>query len=136
MQYIGPRRPLSQLEVCNWINQFYRLQRLERARRVIAAGYQMVGVCDVLSHEGQHDCGFYFLSQFWGKGYASTACSRLLPDAVRQYGYHLTFFVAQKNLASHKLALKLGLNPAKQGIYQGLQGTFYSTRHIKSTSFG
>tara|TARA_B100001094_G_scaffold333028_2_gene408001 strand:- start:13656 stop:14171 length:516 start_codon:yes stop_codon:yes gene_type:complete len=131
MQYIGPGRALSDNEVIQWINDFYVKQSLGQARRVVATEDSMLGICGVLQCKDVYDFGMYFLPEYWGQGYAFTACSIVLPQAIKQYGHHLTFFIAEGNTRCSNLAKKLDMQPYKSGIYHKQHGHYWKPAHIR-----
>lgn len=56
------------------------------------------------------DIGYRFMKKFWGKGYATESCRRIVQHAFEDH--HLDYFVAhvhESNIGSQKVAQRLGM---------------------------
>lgn len=73
---------------------------------------EKIGGCGLFHREGLEvvDIGFYFLPEYYGKGYGYEAASRILREGFEEYGLtKVSAITVKENIASQKLIEKLGL---------------------------
>ena len=77
----------------------------------------MIGIVDLFrrSQSDKLEFGYWIGEPFWGKGYASEACRRLMAEADRHFGPSLLkASVFYDNAASLRVLEKLGFKPTGQ----------------------
>ena len=128
MTYIGPKHPLSHNEISDWFNDYMNAQDNNRVSRhpiVLRHSNELIGFCGVKEKNNRYDFGFYFRRKFWGRGYALEACQLIYPKARECYGKKLEIFIASDNMASLKLAKRMGWRPCSNGVMDSLSGIYF-----------
>ena len=128
MRFIGPRRALTETETQEWLRSILQRQDIELMRYAVALkdNDELIGVAGLKDEEGVNDFGYYFRRQFWGKGFASEACSAILEyieTELRITAYQI--FIADENVPSQALIAKLGLQPTQHIVKSGELGYLY-----------
>ncbi|KJG37950.1 GNAT family acetyltraansferase [Photobacterium angustum] len=107
MRFLGPRRPLTDQESEAW---FINEQKAEHrfAFRSIETN-EFIGFCGISLIDGELDFGYFLRRKFWGQGLAIIMCE----SAIAKLSYTIDFtqvnvFIASDNIASQKVAKKLG----------------------------
>ena len=129
MEFIGPRRPMTEEETRVWLENQLALQQIKLTRFAVELPEigELIGVCGYLQIDGEWDFGFYFRPSFWGYGYATEACICLLEKAgelLRDDPF--VVFIAKDNVASQKVMKRCGYTPTKLGTRAGEQGSYYT----------
>ena len=129
MEFIGPRRPMTDDEIRAWLENQLALQQIKLTRFAVelpAIG-ELIGVCGYQHIDGEWDFGFYFRPSFWGYGYATEACICLLEKAGELLrGDSFVVFIAQANVASQKVMKRCGYTPTKLAMRAGERGSYYT----------
>ena len=129
MQFIGPRRPMTEDETRVWLDNQLAMQQLGLTRfavELLAIG-ELIGVCGYQLIDGQWDFGFYFRPDFWGHGYATEACGCVLEKAGELlYGDPFVVFIAEENVASRNVMRRCGFIPAKSAMKNGERGSYFT----------
>lgn len=125
MRFLGPRRPLADDEITEWMRSSLEKPAKCPVRNVVTLDSEFAGICGVQCIEGVPDFGYYFRRKFWGTGVASYASAVLLARAYRQFGDRLHIFIADSNISSRRLAEKIGLIPIKRATQDELLGWLY-----------
>lgn len=128
MKYIGPRRPMRQAEIQEWLMNILQRQDSELTRYAVALKESdiLIGVAGLKAEDGIMDFGYYFRRRYWGKGYAGEACSAILDYIethlqIRDY----QIFIADENASSIGMIERLGLKPVRGIMKSGEQGHLY-----------
>jgi len=106
MKYLGPRRPLTDIEAEKWFQSecHYPTRLIFRD----SLTKELIGFCGIKDIDGDLDFGYFLRKQFWGKGYAKQMCqmavSRLAP--VTDFS-KVRVFIASENIASQRIAQSL-----------------------------
>ncbi len=106
MKHIGPRRPLTDDEVLDWINTELACP----SRFVVASNEsdEIIGFCGVKEIDGVLDFGYFLREKFWNQGYATEACRMVLLKLSSTMNIaHIEIFIALDNDASRNIATKL-----------------------------
>ncbi|MDP3333637.1 MAG: GNAT family N-acetyltransferase [Methylococcaceae bacterium] len=127
MRFIGPRRPMSDVETQDWLNEQILLQASSITRHAVAlkSNDELIGVCGIKLLAGVRDFGYFFRRSYWGKGFAFEACHAildLLTESPSTVNYQI--FVAKENLHSQRLLVKLGFNFGPLSERDGEAGYF------------
>lgn len=128
MKYIGPRRAMTGIEIQDWLSEILSRQDLELTRYAVAlrTNDELIGVAGLREQNVIKDFGYYFRRLYWGKGYASEACSVLLhyiENDLNIKDYQI--FIASENISSTRMMEKLGLKPVEAVTRSGEQGHLY-----------
>ncbi len=128
MRYIGPRRPMSFNETKQWLDNQMHQQETGLTRFAVEEKGQgeLVGVCGFQKINGIWDFGYYFRQCFWGRGYATEACSFLL-GAINELlnGDDYQIFVSSENTASHNVMARCGFVRDVFSVNDGEEGFYY-----------
>jgi [ribosomal protein S5]-alanine N-acetyltransferase len=129
MEFVGPRRPMTEDETSVWLDHQLDLQQIRLTRfavELIAIG-ELVGVCGYQFIDDEWDFGFYFRQAFWGHGYATEACVCLLEKAGELLrGDSFVVFIAEDNVASQKVMNRCGYTPTRQTTKDGEPGSHFT----------
>jgi len=120
MQFIGPRRVMSEIEVQGWLEKKLNVQEEKNTKYAVCLSTgELIGVCGIdkdigvacldTEFSGVWDFGYYFRKKYWGQGFATEACKLIvnhLPDNVFIDGVFA--FVADGNAASAQVLAKTG----------------------------
>ena len=129
MEFIGPRRPMTEHETRVWLDNQLAMQQVGLTRFAVelTAIRELIGVCGYQQMEGEWDFGFYFRPSFWGHGYATEACVYLLEKADEfLHGNPFVIFIAEDNVASQKVMQRCGYTPTKLITRAGERGSYYT----------
>ncbi|MEQ9546227.1 MAG: GNAT family N-acetyltransferase [Marinobacter sp.] len=124
MRFLGPRRPLATGEADSW----FRSALDNPSRFVIAQAdiNEFIGFCGIKAINGVLDFGYFIRSEFWGKGIATKACQLALEKLATEVDLEaVQVFIAEKNVASQKVAEKLGWQVKQVGFKNGEHGRYY-----------
>jgi RimJ/RimL family protein N-acetyltransferase len=111
MRFIGPRRPMTTVEIQNWLRRQIDIQLNEVTRNavVLKKSDELIGICGFQRIGDVWDFGYYFRPAFWGNGYATEACSCLLQHAESILGGKpFIVFVAEDNVSSQRVIERCG----------------------------
>ncbi|HEX9838531.1 MAG TPA: GNAT family N-acetyltransferase [Anaerolineales bacterium] len=132
MQYIGPRRPMTEVEIQNWLADILRRQDSELVRYAVAlkTTNELIGVVGLRDEDGIKDFGYYFRRSYWQKGYAQEACSAIIDHIetdlqIKDY----QIFIADENINSIRMIKKLGMQAVKSITKSGEQGHLYKRKY-------
>ena len=128
MKYIGPRRALTEDEAKEWLSDVLLQQDRVLSRYAVALQEtdELIGVAGLRDAESIKDFGYYFRRKFWGKGYASEACSAILRYIentldIRDY----QIFIADENINSIRMIRRLGFQAVEGMMKSTEQGHLY-----------
>lgn len=128
MRYLGPRRALTEDVVQKWLTDILLQQEDMPTRYAVALREtdELIGVAGLRDEEGIKDFGYYFRRRFWGKGYATEACSAILDHIentlnIRDY----QIFIADENIKSIRMIQRLGLRAVERITKSTEQGHLY-----------
>jgi ribosomal-protein-alanine N-acetyltransferase len=73
--------------------------------------------------------GYMLHRPFWGRGYATEAAAGVLKWAFEQYGYERVIcLIRPENVASLRVAIRLGLRPEKHVVFKGFNHLVFAAR--------
>jgi len=128
MRFIGPRRAMTETETQAWLTNILQRQDTELTRRAVALkeNDELIGVAGLKEEAGVKDFGYYFRREYWGRGYASEACSAILTHIEKELSLNdYQIFIADENSRSIKMIARLGFY-AGEGINKsGERGHYY-----------
>ena len=130
MRFIGPRRPMTQQEAQQWFDQ----QLASPSRYVFRweVSGDLVGFCGVQRQDQQLDFGYFIRQCFWGHGLGLQLCQMALQRLQQHYDLSsLQVFIADENVASQKLAQRLGWLIGKRSSNAYEQGNMYHIEPIE-----
>src|SRR5215207_1152046 len=109
MRYIGPRRPMMDAQIQNWLADILHRQDSELTRYAVSikATDELIGVAGLRDEDGVKDFGYYFRRSYWGKGYAQEACSAIIAHIetnLQLKDYQI--FIADENINSIRMIKK------------------------------
>jgi ribosomal-protein-alanine N-acetyltransferase len=132
MRYIGPRRPMTETEIREWLLDVLHSQDSKLTRYAVALKTtdELIGVAGLQEGDGVKDFGYYFRKSCWGKGYALEACSALIDHIetnlqIKDY----QIFIADENTNSIRMIKKLGMQAAPGITKSGEQGHLYQRKY-------
>jgi len=128
MRFIGPRRAMAEVETQDWLTNILQKQEIELSRHAIALkeNDELIGVAGLKYEDNIKDFGYYFRRKYWGKGYASEACSTIIhyiETELHIKDYQI--FIANENIHSVKMIEKLGFQAVKGINKSGELGHLY-----------
>lgn len=124
MRFLGPGRALAESEAAAWFDDTLA----NPARFVIAEAErdEFIGFCGVKQIAGIPDFGYFIRSEFWGNGIAVRACKLAVERLSTQIDLEtVEVFIADDNVASQKVAQKLGWQIRHPGSKDGTDGHYY-----------
>lgn len=124
MRFLGPRRSLTEDEADSW----FRSALDNPSRFVIAQADtdELIGFCGIKEINGVLDFGYFIRSEFWGKGIATRACQLAVEKLATEVDLEVVqVFIAEDNVASQKVAEKLGWQVKQVGYKDGEHGRYY-----------
>lgn len=124
MRFLGPRRPLTEDEADSW----FRSALDNPSRFVIAQADtdEFIGFCGIKEINGVLDFGYFIKSEFWGKGIATKACQLAVEKLATDMNLEaVQVFIAEDNLASQRVAEKLGWQVKQVDYKDGEHGRYY-----------
>ncbi len=124
MRFLGPSRALAEDEADSWFES--ALTNPTRFAVANADTDEFIGFCGVKQMDGAPDFGYFIRLEFWGNGIAAQACklaverlsSEIDLDTVR-------VFIADDNVASQRVAQKLGWQATHNDTKDGEYGRYY-----------
>jgi ribosomal-protein-alanine N-acetyltransferase len=129
MQYIGPRRPLTDDEVTEWFDT-----EINNPSRFVIASIksdEIIGFCGIKEIDGVLDFGYFLREVFWNQGYATEACRiALLQLASTINIFEIEIFIALDNHASRSVATKLNWLQLSSVKKNGELGHFYAVKNL------
>ncbi len=129
MRFIGPRRPMSDAETKDWLNEQILLQANSITRHAVSLknSDELIGVCGIKLLAGAPDFGYFFRRSYWGQGLAFEACRAVLDRLANSPStMKYQIFVAKENLASQRLLGKLGFDLGPLTERDGEAGYFFA----------
>jgi len=128
MRYIGPRRPMTEFEIQEWLFNILQIQDKELTRHAVAlkSTNELIGIDGLRDEDGIKDFGYYFRRSYWGKGYAQEACLAIInhiENDLQIKNYQI--FIADENISSIQMIKRLGMRPVKPITKSGEQGHLY-----------
>ena len=124
MRFLGPRRPLTEDEANSW----FESALANPARFVVADADtdEFIGFCGIKRINGVLDFGYFVRSEFWGNGIAARACSMAVEKLSAEIDLEtVQVFIADKNVASKRVAERLGWVVTQGGSKDGEPGRYY-----------
>lgn len=124
MRFLGPRRALAEDEADAWFkNALANPARLAVAE---ADTDEFIGFCGIKQIDGVLDFGYFIRSEFWGNGIATKACELAVERLSCEIDLStVQVFIADDNLASQRVAQKLGWQAKHNGTKDGEYGRYY-----------
>ncbi|OQK18736.1 GNAT family acetyltransferase [Methyloprofundus sedimenti] len=124
MRFLGPRRALAEDEADSWFET--ALANPTRFAIVEAKTDEFIGFCGVKQINGVPDFGYFIRSEFWGKGIAAKACELAVERLSSEIDLEIVqVFIADDNLASQRVAQKLGWQATHNASKDGEYGHYY-----------
>jgi len=124
MEFLGPRRALTEDEADSW----FETALANPARFVVAKADtdEFIGFCGIKQIDGVPDFGYFIRSEFWGNGITATACELAVERLSSEIDLEtVQVFIADDNLASQRVAQKLGWQAIYSGSKDGEYGQYY-----------
>jgi len=126
MAYIGPRRPMSENEIDNWLADNINRYNREWNRWAVALknSDEFIGMVGIQVDGNKYDFGYYFRKAFWGQRLIKSSIE-LAIHSVRLAKIKSEAFIANGNIRSIKIAEKIGLNECFDAVRNGELGRCY-----------
>ncbi|MEP1215103.1 MAG: GNAT family N-acetyltransferase [Marinobacter sp.] len=124
MRFLGPRRALTEDEAGSW----FESALANPARFAVAESDtdEFIGFCGIKQIDGVFDFGYFIRSEFWGNGIATRACRLAVEKLAADIDLEtVQVFIADENVASKKVAEKLGWQAMHSGSKDGEHGRYY-----------
>jgi len=124
MRFLGPRRALTEDEADSWFKS--ALANSTRFTVANADTDEFIGFCGVKQIDGVPDFGYFLRSEFWGNGIAAKACELAVERLSSEIDLeNVRVFIADDNLASQRVAQKLGWKATHNATKDGEFGRYY-----------
>jgi RimJ/RimL family protein N-acetyltransferase len=124
MRFLGPRRALAEGEAYSWFEN--AIANPTRFAVANADTDEFIGFCGIKQIDGVPDFGYFIRSDFWGNGIAAKACELAVERLSSEIDLStVQVFIADENLASQKVAQKLGWQATHNGSKDGEYGRYY-----------
>jgi len=124
MSFLGPRRALTEDEADSWFER--ALANSDRFAVAEANSDEFLGFCGIKQIDGVPDFGYFIRSEFWGNGIAVNACEMAVEKLSSEINLEtVQVFIADDNLASQRVAQKLGWQAIHSGSKDGEYGRYY-----------
>ncbi|TVT34877.1 GNAT family N-acetyltransferase [Marinobacter vinifirmus] len=124
MRFLGPRRALTEDEADSWFES--ALANPDRFAVAEADTDEFIGFCGIKQIEGVFDFGYFFRSEYWGNGIAARACKLAVEKLSAEIDSEtVQVFIADENVASKRVAEKLGWQVTQSGSKDGEHGRYY-----------
>lgn len=124
MRFLGPHRTLTEDEANSWFES-----ALANPTRFVVAEAdtdEFIGFCGIKQIDGVLDFGYFIRSEFWGKGIAAKACRMAVEKLSAEIDLDtVQVFIADENVASKRVAEKLGWQAKQSGSKDGEPGRYY-----------
>lgn len=124
MRFLGPRRALTEDEADSWFENAL----VNPTRFVIAESDtdEFIGFCGIKKIDGVFDFGYFIRSELWGNSIAVKACELAVERLSKEIDLEAAqVFIADDNLASKRVAQKLGWQATHSGSKDGEYGRYY-----------
>ncbi len=124
MRFLGPRRALTEGEADSWFESTLAYP----ARFAIAESDtdEFIGFCGIKQIDRVFDFGYFIRSEFWGNGIAAKACELAVERLSTKIDLEtVQVFIADDNVASKRVAQKLGWQATHSGSEDGEYGEYY-----------
>jgi RimJ/RimL family protein N-acetyltransferase len=124
MRFLGPRRALTESEADSW----FKSALDSPSRLVIADAHtdEFIGFCGIKDIDSVLDFGYFIRSEFWGKGIAAKACELAIQKLAPETNFEkVQVFIAEDNVASKRVAEKLGWQVMQSASKDGEYGRYY-----------
>lgn len=124
MRFLGPGRSLTKNEANEWFKDAVE----HPSRYVIASGDSdiFIGFCGIKEINGIYDFGYFISSAYWGRGIATKACKLAINKLSSQFDIEkVHVFIADENIASKRVADKLGWFITRKTKKDNIQGNYY-----------
>ncbi len=124
MRFLGPRRALTEDEANSW----FEAALASPSRFAIAESDtdEFIGFCGIKEIDGILDFGYFIRSEFWGNGIAARASELAVERLSTKIDLEAAqIFIADDNLASKRVAEKLGWDLSHSGSKDGEYGGYY-----------
>ena len=124
MRFLGPRRALTEAEADSWFGN--ALSNPSRFAVADTDTDEFIGFCGIKQIDGIPDFGYFIRSEFWGNGIAARACELAVEKLAADIDLEtVQVFIADENLASQRVAQKLGWQATHSGSEDGEHGQYY-----------
>ena len=124
MRFLGPRRALTEDEASSWFET--ALANPSRFAIAEADTDEFIGFCGIKQIDGVFDFGYFIRSEFWGNGIATKACKLAVEKLSDEIDLETAqVFIADENVASKRVAEKLGWQATNSGPKDGEHGRYY-----------
>lgn len=124
MGFLGPRRALTEDEADSWFES--ALANPTRFAVAEADTDEFIGFCGIKQIDGVFDFGYFIRSEFWGNGIAARACKLAVEKLSAEIDLEtVQVFIADENVASKRVAEKLGWQATHSGPKDGEHGRHY-----------
>ncbi|MDW0361454.1 GNAT family N-acetyltransferase [Vreelandella venusta] len=124
MRFLGPRRALTEDESDLW----FKSALANPSRFVIADvnSDEFIGFCGIKEMNGVVDFGYFIRTEFWGKGIAAKACELVVEKLATEVDWEtVQVFISENNVASKRVAEKLGWQVVHGATKDGDYGRYY-----------
>ncbi|MCZ4127111.1 GNAT family N-acetyltransferase [Pseudomonadota bacterium 24LQ007] len=124
MRFLGPRRALAEDEADAWFENAL----VNPTRFTVANAHtdEFIGFCGIKQIDGVPDFGYFIRSEFWGNGIAAEACELAVERISSEIDLDtVQVFIADDNLASQRVAQKLGWKATQDDTKDGEVGRYY-----------
>ncbi|MCE0733098.1 GNAT family N-acetyltransferase [Halomonas sp. G15] len=124
MRFLGPGRALTEDEANSWFES--ALTNPTRFAIAEADKDEFIGFCGIKQIDGVFDFGYFIRSEFWGNGIAAKACELAVERLSTEFDLDtVQVFIADDNVASKRVAQKLGWQATHSGSKDGEYGGYY-----------
>lgn len=124
MRFLGPRRALSEDEAGSWFKS--ELDNPSRFVIADAESDEFIGFCGIKEIGGVLDFGYFIRSEFWGNDIAAKACKLAVEKLSTEIDMDtVQVFIAEDNVASKRVAEKLGWQAVRNATKDGEYGRYH-----------
>ena len=124
MRFLGPRRALTDDEAELWFES--ALANPSRFAIAESDTDEFIGFCGIKQIDDVPDFGYFIRSEFWGSGIAAKVCELAVERLSSEIDLEtVQVFIADENLASQRVAQKLGWEATCSGSKDGEYGRYY-----------
>jgi ribosomal-protein-alanine N-acetyltransferase len=124
MRFLGPRRALSEDEAGLWFKS-----ELDNPSRFVIADVEsdeFIGFCGIKEIGDVLDFGYFIRSEFWGNGIATKASKLAVEKLSTEIDMDtVQVFIAEDNVASKRVAEKLGWKALRSATKDGVYGRYH-----------
>jgi RimJ/RimL family protein N-acetyltransferase len=124
MKFLGPRRPLNDIECEEWfLGELNTPSRFPF--RELSSG-ELIGFCGIKIIDGENDFGYFLRRKSWGKGFGKLMCKITLQKLSEEMELKsLKIFIANNNFASKKIASSLAWEKVSVSSNESEEGFLY-----------